>query len=227
MITEKDLIKQLKAFKIENDTQSKDRILNVLMAQINSNPVQANKGVFSMFPYLVSPRLVYAVGILAVVVTGAFSALASQNAMPGDTLYGAKLAVEKAQVRLTSNPAARARVQMEFAGNRLQEAKNITKDGTATGKVDEALSRFAQEVGEATKTLKQASDPVQVKQATTEIAKKANEYKQELGVFAEEQPVEQYKPGREVKFASLEQVEKALDQASEEEEVLPEGEVGL
>lgn len=198
---------------------------------------------------VLQPQFVYAALIFAIFAATASAAVISRNALPGDTLYGAKLAAEGAKVRFTSNPASRAKVQMELAGNRLKEARAITEaaQGQPNGRVEEALSRFARDVEEATATLKQAGDPAQVQAASTEFSEKVAQYRQELeqtrqileqtGVSTEDPdsaelpdtdedvsqepgggdsaPPSPSRPFRVVELASLENAEKALNQAEE------------
>ncbi|MBI4135531.1 hypothetical protein HY477_02240 [Candidatus Uhrbacteria bacterium] len=134
-----------------------------------------------MIQHLLSPGFVYSLAIFLALAGVASAAIESRNALPGQTLYGAKLAVDEVKVRFTSNPAARAQVQMEIAGHRLREIQEISQTGEEyNGRLNEALTRFTRDVGEAKKNLAQAGDPVQVKAVATEIAKKAEKYKQEL-----------------------------------------------
>ena len=136
--------------------------------------------------------------------SGAFAAYA-QRALPGQTLYGAKIALEQTHARFVSNPADRARVQMEFAGRRLEEAKSVQSQE----QVVQAIQRFSKDVKQAKATLKQAADPVQIKAATAEIKEKAQEYKEIL----QEAKV---RPGREVGVAAIEEAEKVLEQVKDE-----------
>lgn len=196
MITEQELIKKLKALRntLEGgypDAQEKERVFAVLMAQIRSQSQDLHaerKGFFATFklvmngvPYFISSRFAYGMALFLLFAGVASAAVGSRNALPGETLYPAKLAVDEVKVRFTSNPADRAQVQMEIAGHRLREIQEISQTGDEyNGRLNEALSRFAKDVGDAQKNLAQAGDPAQVKAATTQIAKKAQKYSQEL-----------------------------------------------
>ena len=229
MISEKDLIQQLKTLRNTPegglaDAQTKERIFKVVMSQIR--PETRKLGFltpFSAFSYFVPPKFVYAMGIIAFLITSGTVASASRNALPGDTLYSAKLAVEKAQVRFTSNPARRAVIQMELAGNRLKEVQQIKEEGgVLNGRAGDALSRFTKDMTEVNGVLKQAGDPEQVKTATNEIAQKVEEYKQELAnLVKEKQEVEnkdssgfivppEKKQVRNVDLAAIAKAEEAL-----------------
>lgn len=260
-MTERELIKQLKALKITPEAGTPtsaevERMHGVIMARIGGTapqPLQktgfaASLGFYARFiQFITPPRFAYAIGVFVLLAAAGVVAAASRGALPGDSLYGAKLALEKTQVRFVSNPADRARVQMEFAGNRLREIQTIqsqTPQGEPNGRVDEALTRFAKDVQEAAKTLKEAGDPVQVKAAATEIVQKAVQYKQELAKTKEiledkavvekapevevvEIPIAPQEPteftveqpvrsrSREVGLASIEQAEKALTEVEQ------------
>jgi len=86
-------------------------------------------------------RLVFA-GVLAVaLIVGAVTAVAaSGNSLPGDALYGLKLGVERAQLAITLDSAARARLQANFAQVRLDEAKRLI----AAGRVQDGVRQVAQ-----------------------------------------------------------------------------------
>lgn len=194
-MNEKDLINQLKALSNTpeggmTDTQTKERIFKVLTARIAPTPIRSlgHIGLISLMRSFAPPRFVYALSIFVFLTASGAVAMASRNALPGDTLYGAKLAVEKTQVRFTSNPASRAKIQMELAGNRLKEVRMIKQEGgVPNGRMDDALTRFAKDVNEATDVLKQAADPAQVKAAASEIVQKAAQYKEELADLGQEE----------------------------------------
>ena len=65
----------------------------------------------------------------ALIAGGLTAAAASSISLPGDPLYGVKLGLEQAQLTLTFNPAARARLQLQFADVRLDEAQRLFAAG--------------------------------------------------------------------------------------------------
>ena len=168
--------------------------------------------------YLVPTEFAYALGFLALFgLSGVFAAYA-QRALPGQTLYGAKIALEQTHVRFVSNPANRAQVQMELAGRRLEEAGALE---SSEGE-EKALRQFSRDIKEAQNTLKQAGDPVQVKAATRELAKKAKEYEEKLSETKSKKPVRM----REVDLAAMKEAEDILKEIQLEEvegEVAEEG----
>jgi hypothetical protein len=72
---------------------------------------------------------------VALVVGGLTSAAASGNSLPGDMLYPVKIAVERAQLAITLDPAGRARLHAQFAEVRLGEAQRLI----AAGRVQEGV----------------------------------------------------------------------------------------
>ena len=84
-------------------------------------------------------RLAFA-GALTVVVTigGLTAAAASGNSLPGDPLYGVKLGLERAQLAVTLDSAARARLQVHFTDLRLGEAQRLI----AAGRVQDGVRQI-------------------------------------------------------------------------------------
>lgn len=71
-------------------------------------------------------RPVTALGVLmSVALGGVGSVFASMNSVPGDTLYGLKIAAEKAQLTLADSDEMRARLHVEFANRRADEVSQL------------------------------------------------------------------------------------------------------
>jgi hypothetical protein len=77
---------------------------------------------------------------VALMVGGLTSAAASGNSLPGDALYPIKLAAERAQLAVTFDPVARARLHAHFAEVRLGEATRLI----AAGRVQEGVRQVDQ-----------------------------------------------------------------------------------
>ena len=60
---------------------------------------------------------------------GAAAAYASQDALPGSTLYPVKTVVEKAELAVTTSPQAKAELHLEFAQERAAEAQALVAQG--------------------------------------------------------------------------------------------------
>ena len=86
-------------------------------------------------------RLAFAGAVAAAVLIGGLtSAAASGNSLPGDPFYPIKLGVERAQLAITFDAVARARLQAQFAEVRLSEAKRLI----AAGRVQDGVSQVNQ-----------------------------------------------------------------------------------
>jgi uncharacterized membrane protein YgcG len=71
--------------------------------------------------------------VLALLLGGAV--FISKKALPGDALYGIKRASENAQLALAQSPDARARLNLTFAGNRLDEVQDLLPKGNGVASV--------------------------------------------------------------------------------------------
>ena len=75
------------------------------------------------------------------------TAYAAQSSLPGDALYPVKTGLEQTQVRLSSDAADQAELQLEFAQRRLQEIAALIDEGrfndieTATGEFEYHLQQ--------------------------------------------------------------------------------------
>lgn len=75
-----------------------------------------------------------------VLVLGAGSAVAaSSSALPGDTLYGVKRAVERVSLAMHRDPVGRAALQLRFAEVRLAEVRELLAAGRDTGEAVDGL----------------------------------------------------------------------------------------
>jgi Domain of unknown function (DUF5667) len=93
---------------------------------------------------------------VALAVGGLTAAAASGNSLPGDPLYVVKLDLERAQLAVTFDSAARARMQAHFTDLRLDEARRLVaagrvKDGVRqVDQYDTAVAQFNQSLAGAT-----------------------------------------------------------------------------
>ena len=77
---------------------------------------------------------------VALVAAGVTAAAASNHSLPGDPLYGFKRGVERVQLVVTVDSAARARLQLHFADVRLDEAQRLF----SLGRKDDAVALVSQ-----------------------------------------------------------------------------------
>jgi len=158
---DKELISQLKNLKNiqpKKDwvSSNKDTLLSQIDSQVSDN--FNNDTIGEMLKTLVfQPRLirsavrVFTVFLLILGVSlsgGIASVSASRSSVPGDFFYPIKITIEKAQVGLSSKKEDKAKLELEFAGRRIEEVEKITETGEVEEnkkkdeKVEKALSKF-------------------------------------------------------------------------------------
>lgn len=95
-------------------------------------------------------RMAALLGGFAVVAASGSMAVASQNALPGDTLYPVKRAIENAHANLESSPQAKASVLLDNATTRLAEVEALSArgDGDAAD-ISSTLQAFKDQTSQA------------------------------------------------------------------------------
>ncbi len=191
-MTDRELIGQLKAAKAQYNKQfapspeSVERMRARVMAYVMEHGGQPARHLslgerlkvnINFLRYITPPSFAYGMAAFVVFAVSAAGAFAARSALPGQSLYSTKIALEQTHARFVSNPSERAKVQMEFAGRRLEEVRAVTASPEQEGAT---LKRFSKEVKQAKDTLKEAADPLQVEAASAEITKKARQYQEEL-----------------------------------------------
>lgn len=169
----------------------------------NTTPVADEKWALELskivFPWRVmklAARPVMAMASVVVLILGSgLSVSASQLALPGDALYGLKIASEKVQVALTFDKKESAKMHVELAGKRINEIKKIKENADSVEKkakkINVAMDKFKEEISTAQnklENLNKESSP----EATVEVAKiidnKATEYQEDLVQATNELP---------------------------------------
>ncbi|MEK7488000.1 MAG: DUF5667 domain-containing protein [Patescibacteria group bacterium] len=96
-----------------------------------------------------APALALAM-IITLVGSGSGVSFAAQNTIPGETLYGVKLATEQIRVAVAPGKKAKAELHLRFASRRLEEIEQlIEQNGSAHAAVSEALVRYEDELDES------------------------------------------------------------------------------
>lgn len=165
-MTEKEILSQFKKLQgkeIDRDWIASNR--EVLHAQILAGQDTSANRVkwFSVFGSIFSqeistafrqPALVVTAIILTVLSGGYYAgAKISENAKPGDSLYIAKLLNEKARASFTFNEKAKAKLNVEFAGNRVKEITQVLSESDTDKEeqdkhVQELTNSFKKEITE-------------------------------------------------------------------------------
>jgi hypothetical protein len=100
-------------------------------------------------------RLVALATVVALVGGGTGVAVASQDSLPGDTLYSIKRGIERVEVGLSGSPAGRGRDLLHQATGRLDEAEGLLaeRSGTSTAQVPGTLEDFTSQSDEGARLL--------------------------------------------------------------------------
>ena len=200
-----DLMKKIKGLKrIEARTEWKKSNREFLMSEIKSTmPAADEKWALELskiiFPWrvmkLAARPAMALMTVTALVLGSGLSVSASQFALPGDALYGLKIASEKVQVALTFDKKESAKIHVELAGKRINEIKQIKEntdsDSQKVRKINVAMDKFKEEISTVQnklENLNKGSSP----EATVEVAKiidnKTTEYQEDLVQATNELP---------------------------------------
>jgi hypothetical protein len=148
---EREIIEQLNKLKsINAESRWKENNRSILVSQIFGSQTEEKKFEFNWplifikempFQMVQSVPKSFAAAILTLVFlasAGTASIIAARESKPGDSLYVAKIAGEKAQYALTFNDEDKAKLGMEFAGNRAEEISKVLAE-TPSDKKDETV----------------------------------------------------------------------------------------
>ncbi|MFA6171928.1 MAG: DUF5667 domain-containing protein [Patescibacteria group bacterium] len=162
-MTEKELIQKLNSLKVSPDSSWKEKNRDILMSQLFPGEDSGERSgmktierldvwseVFVPFDLIhkmmARPVLVTIMVMIALLGGGGVASLkAAKNSKPGDSLYIAKIINEKAQLALTFNEKEKAKLGVEFAGNRAKEAVQVMEEGKNEADKSEKVGKLAEE----------------------------------------------------------------------------------
>ncbi len=127
-------------------------------------------------------RPVTVLGAMFVLVFGGWitSVNASLQSVPGDTLYNLKIATEKAQIAFAGAGETKVKLQLDFAGRRVEEVARIleTPSERKAERLGVAVAELKKGVTTAQESLKQlqSSDPEKVPDVIKALDRKVAEY---------------------------------------------------
>ena len=145
---------------------------NRLLAEIRSS-AEWKQAVFYTQPQLGwNWQVIGAMAVVLVVTLGGGSLATITKAkasLPGDTLYGVKITMEKAQISLAFSQEKQAELEMSFASTRLDEVSTlIAQDGNTSqvaANVSQAMDHFNSSLDSVQKKLDSAKTQVDKKDA--------------------------------------------------------------
>ncbi len=138
-------------------------------------------GVMYNMPRSLRTSAVFTAALLVMFTGWIGGVAAAYNTVPGDTLYPLKRASERAQLALAGDQDARARLQVEFVGRRVDEITKIVETPAVSGdgdRLEEAVSQLRNNmrgVEVSLATLRQQSPGAAVRVAQL-VGQKADEY---------------------------------------------------
>lgn len=152
-----------------------------------------------LMPYRMSHYVLRPVFVSVIVLGVAFggfatSVSASYKSLPGDILYGVKLAAEGAQVRLAGDAQAKVELTVEFAGRRVTEVtKIIERPASAQKKVEQvkvAVKKMKDDLASVQKQIRELNDetPEKVAEVAKLVDRKTEELHNTLSKTAEKAP---------------------------------------
>lgn len=101
----------------------------------------------STVPLVLKPVAVSFAAFALIVGGGLGVANASFSSLPGDSMYPVKLTVERLQLSFAADDTQRAKLQVEFAGRRLEEMTELAaRSGDQASNIQYAMSQFRKEV---------------------------------------------------------------------------------
>jgi len=139
-----------------------------------------------IFKHASQPVWTVAAIIILVFSGGVASLKAANNSKPGDSLYIAKIISEKTQLALTFNEKDKAKLSIEFAGNRVEEINQVIAepgDGKKKDKVDKLTINFKKEIDVAKKRLAKISASAPAKEDKSDATPADNQADEDSLVF--------------------------------------------
>ena len=149
-------------------------------------------------------------GGFAVIAASGSMAVASQSALPGDTLYPIKRAIENAHANLESSPQSKASVLLDNATTRLSEVEELTSRSDAdSAQINSTLQAFKDQTNQASAAAIDAFNSDGDGGALTALRSFASSSMGRLGALDDVLPI-----GSRPALVSAAQTVQAVDQAA-------------
>lgn len=153
----KQITEQLNKLRTEirPDAAWQARSRDILLMQIKQGAAEKeaqwftfieSRSVQQFLVQLTRPLSMAFVLLLAVLGGGVMSIKAATQTKPGDALYIAKIISEKTQFALTFDNAKKAKLNLAFAANRVEEIKQLNNDRAAGNANDQKVSELTNEI---------------------------------------------------------------------------------
>jgi hypothetical protein len=159
----------LKATDIRPRPEFRDRARYQFQMAIREMPVKASRGFFTVF----RPAIVTVIMLAIVLLAGGGVVAAAGNSLPGSPLYSVKLATESVRLALTPSALGKAKLNAQFADERIDEIIRLAENGDAaliaetTDRMDRQLMAVANLAVTAEETAENSYLAAQAPAATT------------------------------------------------------------
>ena len=154
--------------KIKADSAWKEQNRSILVQQVLNGEPEKEFTFFSQLNLVLSrifqPAYVAVMIAVFFIAAGVFGWYGSANSRPGDSLYVAKIAKEKALMTITFDNQAKARLNVEFAQNRLKELNQVI----ASKQNPESKAKVVQLKADLKKEIKHAKEKIALPQNLNE-----------------------------------------------------------
>jgi hypothetical protein len=129
-----------------------------------------------------NPKFVRVAAVsLLIVFAGTGIAMASQESLPGDSLYSIKLLTEDLRYSVSFNSETKAKLHASFAAERVSEIKEIlSKKGVEPKGLDQAISRLQYNTSKAADAISDKEKETDAEDLAKNINSAFNEQKKEL-----------------------------------------------
>ena len=196
-MTEQELLSQLnKLQNIKPVNQWKNDNREILLNQISCGEEMMKVGWFKVLENMLPQQLirqlfqpVWAVVLIMVIVFGGgiVSLNASRDTKPGDSLYIAKVISEKAQLAITFNEKEKAKLGIEFAGNRAKEITQVLAEADSVIKEKEAkIEKLTRDFKKEIKQVKSRLVKINIIQKSQDIEGEEDFIDDELNITTDE-----------------------------------------
>lgn len=151
-----------------NLSRIKNQVLDRIAVPKEFESSTSRSGMFASIPQFLKFASGFVGALLILVSLGIGTAVAALQSQPGQPMYPMKKVVENLELRFTTDPAAKANLQIQFATNRLDELTTVLEKNQS-GEISsaEAQKLVTKAVSDLQKSTAAAMNSPQTKKAST------------------------------------------------------------
>jgi hypothetical protein len=159
---------------VQLSEREKDTMHRALMAHMRTVPLAVRPVPSPYVGMFLKPAAALLIAPLVIILGAGGTAYAAEGSLPGDMLYPVKISVnEKIQTALATSPSAKAKVNVQLAQRRLEEAQALALSGrlnaTTTAQIKTNLSEHAELAQTLGQSLAQ-NDPEQAAEIAAQLS---------------------------------------------------------